>query len=432
MIKFLKKAFYIIGIIIFTLLTILLFFAASTLTGGSRVFAVVLGAFCGVIVLGLSRNLRKLNREPAAEEKPKAPAKAPKEVKAPEQTKQPETPKKTPQPAPVVPEQPKESEPVEETALPHFEIRIEMDDNIDPAAEMTLQKVDTSKALTTRDYIVLDAETTGLDKQEDKIIEIAWAKYVGGEKMSEFCSFVNPGFHIPSAASNVNHITDADVENAPKYADIKEQVREALVGATVVGHNVQFDLAFVKNLLSGVDGTISYIDTVKLAREAFPGQPSYKLERLCSALELSLTSTHRALDDVYATNELFVKSCAAIKARKEAEKAERKAFKEQLQAERFEKYGSSPLFDTAFVFTGDFSVSREAMQEMVISVGGLVRQAVSSNTDYLVAGNTEPLPEWARERKLGKAQKLQQKSGKIKIISEADFFRLISSAKSSI
>ena len=320
-----------------------------------------------------------------------------------------------------------------DTVTPHkapdFRVDLKLEDKEKSSTDIELENITNSQALHIHDYIVLDVETTGLNKQRDKIVEIAWAEYKKGEKVSEFSTLVNPEFAISPAASKINHISDSDVANSPKYADIKDRVQQALVGATIVGHNIQFDLAFVTKLLNDVNGKIKYIDTTKLAREAFPGQKSYKLEQLCVSLELPYQSTHRAIDDVYATNELFVKCQHTIVERKNAEKAQRKAEKEREQAQRLALYGASPLFDISFVYTGAFSVSREEMQNMAISVGGLVRQAVSGKTDYLVVGNLDNFPEWALKRKLKKAEQIQTDGGKIKIIDEAKYFELISSAK---
>ena len=43
------------------------------------------------------------------------------------------------------------------------------------------------------DYVALDLETTGLNPREDMIIEIGAVKFIGGSRMENFSSFVNPG-----------------------------------------------------------------------------------------------------------------------------------------------------------------------------------------------------------------------------------------------
>jgi len=55
-------------------------------------------------------------------------------------------------------------------------------------------------------YVVVDLETTGLNKYDDKIIEIGAIKYINGVESEKFHTYVNPQRHIPSAATNINGI----------------------------------------------------------------------------------------------------------------------------------------------------------------------------------------------------------------------------------
>lgn len=286
--------------------------------------------------------------------------------------------------------------------------------------------------LTLKDYYVLDVETTGLDRQEDRIIEIAWLKVQDGTVIDSFTTLVNPECRIPPSASRVNGICDKDVAKSPKYKDIRERVKSELIGATVVGHNVTFDLDFVKCLLNEAEGQITYADTLTLARRAFPGLSSYKLENLCKSLNLSQQSSHRALQDVASTKELLEVCVAELKQKDAAEKAKKKAEKETAQKERQRQFGKSPLFDVSFVFTGEFGMDRIAMEELARSVGALTKSAVTSKTDYLVVGKIANLPEWARERKLGKADELIAKGCKVKKISKVQYLDMIAQAERAL
>ncbi|MBR1628848.1 MAG: DNA polymerase III subunit epsilon, partial [Lachnospiraceae bacterium] len=65
------------------------------------------------------------------------------------------------------------------------------------------------------DYVVFDLETTGTSTRKDKIIEIAALRVANHQVVEEFASLVNPGVEIPYHATQVNHITDDMVEEAP-------------------------------------------------------------------------------------------------------------------------------------------------------------------------------------------------------------------------
>lgn len=283
-----------------------------------------------------------------------------------------------------------------------------------------------------KDYYVLDVETTGLDRNRDRMVEIAWMRVENGEPVDSYFTLVNPERPISPAATAVNGIHDEDVLDAPTYSEIRDTVHDALLGSTVVGHNVTFDLAFIRNLLGDIEGRILYADTMTIAKHAFPGQRSYKLGELCKSLSLSQQSTHRALDDVIATKALLDKCQAELKRQAEEEKAQRRQEKELERQARAEKYGKSPLFDLAFVFTGSFRLPREEMMQLAVDAGAFARTAVNGNTDYLVVGCTDGFPDWAIARKIGKADELISKGKKVRKITEVEYLELIENARAAL
>ena len=294
-----------------------------------------------------------------------------------------------------------------------------------PTSDVELVRIDDRAILKLNDYYILDTETTGLDRHHDQIVELAWIKVKGGEVVDTWDTLINPGIPISPAASRVNGIYDSDVAEAPTYDQIRPRVAQELLGAVVVGHNIQFDLRFLQRLLGTEAGTITYLDTLTLSKSIFKDFNSYKLEDLCKMLELPVQSSHRALRDVEATHALLLR-CKEELLRKKQEEKERKA---REKAERAAKYGASPLFDIAFVYTGDFSISREDMEEMARSVGANPRQNVNSRTDYLVVGDLSNREEWVIERKLRRAEALIEQGEKVRKINEREYFDLIAQAK---
>ena len=59
--------------------------------------------------------------------------------------------------------------------------------------------------------VVFDLETTGPDRLTDRIVEVAAVKVAPDGEVSVFETRVNPGVKIPSEATAVHGITDADV-----------------------------------------------------------------------------------------------------------------------------------------------------------------------------------------------------------------------------
>lgn len=91
----------------------------------------------------------------------------------------------------------------------------------------------------------LDVETTGVDPYNDRIVEIAIG-LIGESEADFFVSLVNPARPIPSQATETHGITDADVEDAPSFAEIAAKVQGLVAGSTLVTYNgMRFDTILV-------------------------------------------------------------------------------------------------------------------------------------------------------------------------------------------
>lgn len=286
---------------------------------------------------------------------------------------------------------------------------------------------DAKRLKSIKTYIVVDTETTGLSCRHDKIIEISLARYINGERTDHYTTLINPHRHIPEEATAINHIDDEDVEDAPSFAKAWPQISRFFDGAVVVGHNVTFDLNMIgynmPRKAQSLD--VSYLDTVPLAKAAFPGLPNYKLATLVENLGISDNQEHRADSDVELTAKLFELCRSTIINRYERELKERREQKAKEKAVRQANYGWSPLLENNFVFTGEFFHDREKLESILELVGANKRDKVNSNTDYLVVGELKNLPQWALERKYLKAQQLSDAGKKVKLITEKDYITLI-------
>lgn len=131
-------------------------------------------------------------------------------------------------------------------------------------------------------YVVVDVETTGLDKKHDEVIQIGIVEYTAsGEKVREFSSYVKPT-HTEKIADMVEMITGINAEQlltAPTREDIAAEVAGYRGTQTVIiGHSIHFDMAFLERLMEVKRHAI--IDTLPLAQATIPYAPSYALEIL--------------------------------------------------------------------------------------------------------------------------------------------------------
>jgi DNA polymerase III epsilon subunit family exonuclease len=158
-----------------------------------------------------------------------------------------------------------------------------------------------------RELVVIDTETTGTDPKMSDLVEVAAVKIKGTKVVDRWSTFVNPG--RPIIGNQMHGITDKDVKGAPSAKEAAEKLL-AFIGpdALVVGHNVGFDIGFIEEAMG--DGFRvrpgSYIDTLVIAREGYPGAESYKLPDLARFFGVDLTQSHRALPDAEATANLLL------------------------------------------------------------------------------------------------------------------------------
>lgn len=296
--------------------------------------------------------------------------------------------------------------------------------------------------LSMRDFCVLDVETTGLDYSLDRIVQIGIIKVVNNQPVDSLNTYINPEMPIPARATDIHGISDADVKDAPTYKQIADRVLSLMNNSTVVGHNVTFDLNFVQRIFPfcsdpDADIKIDYIDTWEYAHRVVSRVQDYKLQTLLAFYGIEPGEAHTAYDDARATLELFnalryeYAHKDEIEAqRKAAELEARRQKKEAEKAARAAAFSASPLYNVRFCFTGGFSIPRESMESLASSVGAMVQQkGVNGRTNYLVKGDISDLPEWALERKIGKAEELSSSGKNIKVIDEAEFMRLVADAK---
>lgn len=171
------------------------------------------------------------------------------------------------------------------------------------------------------DFIVIDCETTGLNPQDDAIIEIGAVKFSGGQEIDSMGTLINPGMHIPWQATQVNHITDNMVRNAPKIGLVLPTLIEFIGDCkTLVAHNARFDMQFIGNTMKklGYEADYSYIDTLPLCKKQFPELPNHKLITVANHLGLS-GDWHRAVDDARATGKIALQCISTIESMKQEE-----------------------------------------------------------------------------------------------------------------
>jgi DNA polymerase-3 subunit epsilon/ATP-dependent DNA helicase DinG len=154
-------------------------------------------------------------------------------------------------------------------------------------------------------YVSIDLETTGLNASRDAIIEIGAVRFDQERAVERFSTFVNPGRKIPPFITELTGIRDQDVATAMGGHEATQLLAEFAGRDPVIGHNVKFDLAFLRrhHVLQGNTA----IDTFEMAGILVPHARRYSLANLVKELGIDFPDqTHRALDDAEMTQALFL------------------------------------------------------------------------------------------------------------------------------
>lgn len=158
--------------------------------------------------------------------------------------------------------------------------------------------------------IVLDVETTGLKKGTDRIIEVTAFKYENNfEPVSAFTTLINPTKPISKEATEINHITDDMVSDAPTFSEIGEQLQNYIDGCNIAGYNLSFDMAFLYAAGIVFSDKVKYYDVCAIARSIIKKNEidNYKLATVCGELNIDTVQLHRSFSDAYCTGRLFEK-----------------------------------------------------------------------------------------------------------------------------
>jgi predicted DnaQ family exonuclease/DinG family helicase len=153
--------------------------------------------------------------------------------------------------------------------------------------------------------VSLDIETTGLYADKDEVIEIGVVRFKGHRVEAEWSTLIHPGRRIPPFITQLTHITDQMVLQAPSIRDVLPDLTRIAGNAPILGHNVRFDLSFLRK--HGVLKNNTILDTYEMAAVLQPNAGRYNLGALAQALNVPYPATHRALEDAHATRGVFLR-----------------------------------------------------------------------------------------------------------------------------
>lgn len=148
---------------------------------------------------------------------------------------------------------------------------------------------------------VIDVETTGLDFESDRIIEIGIIRFEHGEVIETYGELIDPGCEIPEEVTKITGIKPEDVEGKPSFADLADEIHARLQGVGIVAYNLSFDRGFVAAELERCGlawpEEAPTLDPLIFARQFFKNSPRKNLGAISKKLGIPLEEAHRATHD---------------------------------------------------------------------------------------------------------------------------------------
>jgi len=208
------------------------------------------------------------------------------------------------------------------------------------------------------DFAVIDLETTGLDPLSDSVVSVAVVPVRGGRVLANQArtTLVDPQVAIPAAATAIHGITDSAVRGAPTLAQAIADIEPLLDNSVVVGHNVDFDLAFLAPYVMEKPGNwtgpgpldrrdspqpglftlnrvvpgrapsapgLASLDTLAISRLLFPHPAErHNLNALADRFGVTVHGRHTSLGDAMATAQCLVRSLPILEQRGWADAAD--------------------------------------------------------------------------------------------------------------
>ncbi len=165
---------------------------------------------------------------------------------------------------------------------------------------------------TEHDLIFFDLETTGVDIDKDRIVQIAVLKYPAGawtrrtEPKQRIKLLLDPTVPIPDEASEVHGIYDKDVEGKKTFRQIAKRLHGVFKNCVVCGYNSRtFDTPLLRAEFRrcGIDWKpVAQVDAFHIFKQLLPHSLEGAMQVYCGE---SIEGAHDAMNDISATVEVL-------------------------------------------------------------------------------------------------------------------------------
>ncbi|WP_022849705.1 3'-5' exonuclease [Limisalsivibrio acetivorans] len=160
-------------------------------------------------------------------------------------------------------------------------------------------------------FSVVDTETTGLDINEARVINIAAVKVQNFKIVDFYNTFINPEMLIPPESIKWHNITDDMVQDKPYVEEVLPDFLKFIGSSVIVGHHINFDIKMINKEMQNCFGCQlhnPWLDTMLIySRSILKKEDHHTLDHLFDVYKVTCNGRHTALGDALATAEVFTK-----------------------------------------------------------------------------------------------------------------------------
>ena len=172
----------------------------------------------------------------------------------------------------------------------------------------------TTKTMRNVSFAVVDFETTGLNPEIDRIVQLAAVIVNGdGDIIDSFDTIVKPENpdEYQHGAEHIHGISAEQVSSGMPLRIALEKLWDISAGNVFTAHNAQFDLGFLhaESERVGINGHVEvHIDTLELSRRTTGADNTrrHNLFALCEHYGIERDKVHDAKSDATATAQLLM------------------------------------------------------------------------------------------------------------------------------
>jgi DNA polymerase III subunit epsilon len=164
--------------------------------------------------------------------------------------------------------------------------------------------------ITSLKFCIIDLETTGGSPEKDKIFEIGMTKIENHTITEERSFMVNPEREIPEFVQRLTGVRQRDVEGAPLFEEVADEVTQFIGDSILVAHNTSFDIPFLNAKLKessrpALENRV--LCTNVMTKYMIPDIVNSNLEYMGKIFGLGEQKAHRAIEDARVTARLLLK-----------------------------------------------------------------------------------------------------------------------------